>query len=89
MLTLNDALPKEMAVSQSKGINLAMLVLHAYTCLTSGKKMADLNPLAEIISQTRTASVSSPSSKLSPIFVFREIQARQELFGNGVYNILF
>ncbi|XP_067940321.1 E3 ubiquitin-protein ligase RNF213-like [Watersipora subatra] len=46
-----QGLPPEMAVNQSKGTHLSMLVIHLFTSLVSCSKSDDLYPLQEIISQ--------------------------------------
>ena len=58
---LQKDLPKAMDVKQSKGIQLSMLVLNMYSCMSTNNNMADINPLAEIVNplQHQDVHVSS------------------------------
>lgn len=56
-MLLEDTLPKEMDVRQSKGINLSMLVLNMYSCLGGRDDKGQLHPLAEIVNQPANAAV--------------------------------
>ena len=56
-LLLDEDVPPEMNINQSKGINLSMLMLHLFTSLSECTPEQDLYPLKEIITDPAKAAV--------------------------------
>ena len=56
-LLLDEDIPPEMNINQSKGINLSMLMLHLFTSLSECTPEQDLYPLKEIITDPAKAAV--------------------------------